>query len=209
MISILLIGDGPRDEATVPYMVKNILKTSIQTEFRQWAHLHGSGKGYEKKVRFGVLQARDMNAAGLLAVVDQDKARGGGRLRSLRNARDADRIVHPPFPTALGEAKPHGEAWLLDDPHAIRQVLELDGGVDIPNVRRSRDPKEDLNELFRKSQRQGDDRMDLLKEIAQRIDVSRCQHGEETGFSDFVEEVRQELGPLAAGVGHTTSCLPD
>ncbi len=199
MISILLIGDGPRDEATVPHMVANILNTSMRTEFRQWAHLHGLGRGYEKKVRFGVLQARDMKAAGLLAVVDQDKARGSGRLKSLREAREADRLVHPPFPTALGEAIPHGEAWLLDDPHAIRQVLEFDGGVDIPNVRRSRYPKETLNELFRKSRRRGDDWMDLLREIAQRIDVSRCQHGEETGFSDFAEEVRKELGPLATG----------
>ena len=138
-----------------------------------------------------------MNAAGLLAVVDQDKARGGSRLKSLREARDADRTVHPPFPTVLGEAIPHGEAWLLDDPHAIRQVLEFDGGVTILNVRRSRSPKETLNELFRKSRRHGDDWMGLLREIAQRIDVSRCQHGKETGFSDFVEEVRQELGPLA------------
>ncbi len=198
MISILLIGDGPRDEATVPHMVEKLLNTRIRTEFRQWAHLHGSGKGYEKKVRFGVLQARDMNAVGLLAVVDQDKARGGSRLRSLREARDADRTVHPPFPTALGEAIPHGEAWLLDDPHAVRQVLEFDSRVEIPNVRKTRSPKETLNELFRKSQR-NDDWMDLLGEIAQRIDVSRCHHSDETGFSDFVEEVRHEFGPLVPG----------
>jgi hypothetical protein len=46
-----------------------------------------------------------------------------------------------------------------------------------------------------------DDWMILLSEIAQRVEISRCQHCEETGFSDFVEDVRQELGPVVAQKG--------
>jgi hypothetical protein len=196
MISILLVGDGPRDEATVPHLVQTIVSTPIQAEFRRWAHLHGSGKGYEKKLRFAVLQAKDAEAVGLVAVVDQDRAKGGQRLKALREARDADRILHSPYPTALGEAIPHGEAWLLDDPYAIRQVLELEEDVPIPTVRRARVPKETLNELFRMSRYRDDDWMILLGEIAQRVDVSRCQHGQDTGFTDFVNDVHRELNPL-------------
>jgi hypothetical protein len=201
MISLLLIGDGPRDEATVPHMVENILNTPVQAEFQRWAHLHGSGKGYEKKLRFAVLQAKDALAAGLVAVVDQDNAKGGSRLKALRGARDDDRTVHPPFPTALGEAIPHGEAWLLDDPPAIRQVLELEDHVPIPTVRKAREPKDVLNQLIRMSRYHEENRIELLEQIAPLVDVSRCQHGNETGFADFVKEVRQELGPLVSRPG--------
>ena len=52
----------------------------------------------------------------------------------LREARERDRMERPPFPTAFGEADPHGEAWLLDDPTAIRDALELDPEVEIPTL---------------------------------------------------------------------------
>jgi hypothetical protein len=87
MISLLVVADGPRDEATVPHMVEKILGSPIHTQFEPWPHLHGSGKGYERKLRFAVLQAWDAKAAGLVAVVDQDKAKHGGRLKALRGAR--------------------------------------------------------------------------------------------------------------------------
>jgi hypothetical protein len=105
-------------------------------------------------------------------------------------------MAHPPFPTALGEAILHGEAWLLDDPHAIRQVLELEVHVPIPTIRKARQPKETLNQLIRLSRHRTEPWMELLRGIAQLMEVSRCQYAEETGFSDFVEEVRRELGPL-------------
>ena len=125
MSLILFVGDGVRNAATVPPIVKRILNTEFSSLTRNWAHLHGAGKGYQKKVRFAVLQALDAGAKGLIAVVDRDRAQRD-RLKRLREARDDDRMQKPPFPTAFGEANPHGEAWLLDDPQAIREALRLE-----------------------------------------------------------------------------------
>jgi hypothetical protein len=37
----------------------------------------------------------------------------------------------------------------------------------------------------------------MLIEIAQSLSIDRCQHGRGTGFAQFVEDVRDEIGPLA------------
>jgi hypothetical protein len=36
----------------------------------------------------------------------------------------------------------------------------------------------------------------MLIEIAQALSVDRCLHSRDTGFSHFVEDVRDEIGPL-------------
>src|SRR5208337_5149949 len=151
MMLILFVGDGERDAATIPHLVMRILDVELASTSRNWAHLHGAGKGYQKKVRFAVLQAIDEGAVGLVAVVDRDRAPQRGRLRELREARDRDRMERPSFPTAFGEASPHGEAWLLDDPTAIRDALGLDPKVEIPTVLRTRNPKLVVNEIIKNS----------------------------------------------------------
>ena len=59
MIRLLFVGDGERDAATIPRIVEIILSTSVGEEFRSWARLHSSPRGYKRKLLFASRQARD------------------------------------------------------------------------------------------------------------------------------------------------------
>ena len=209
MICLFFVGDGARDEATVPPLVRTILQIDFSTLFQPWARLHAAERrgrpgrrlrGYGRKLLYAIRAARVAQADGLVATVDRDKA-PGGRLGRLREARAADRQQAPSLPTALGEAKPHAEAWLLDDPAAVREALELPGNAPIPSVRQSRHPKDTLHGLWERSPRReaGPEEREIavLQDIARRVDSTRCAHRRETGFQGFVTEVRRELGGLA------------
>ena len=183
MICLFFVGDGARDEATVPPLVRTILQIDFSTLFQPWARLHAA----ERRGRPG------------------RRLRGYGRklLYAIRAARAADRQQAPSLPTALGEAKPHAEAWLLDDPAAVREALELPGNAPIPSVRQSRHPKDTLHGLWERSPRRkaGPEEREIavLQDIARRVDSTRCAHRRQTGFQAFVTEVRHELGGLAGG----------
>lgn len=194
---LLFVGDGPRDFATVPFLVESILATSIEAETSQWARLQGPGHGYKRKLLYALRQARDLRVDGLVATVDRDADKPRRRLNQLRAGLNKDREGQATIPAALGEAVPHGDAWLLDDSAAVRQVLDLAPETNIPTVRESENPKGVLDRLISDSSRDTD-RMKTLREIARVVDVGRCTSPRRTGFEAFVGEVRDELGPLVA-----------
>lgn len=197
-IRLLFVGDGPRDEAAVPELVRTLLGTQISAEFEPWARLNVRGKGYERRLRYATRQARDRRVSGLVATVDRDLASRRQRLKELVDGRDAERQTPTPLvPTALGEANPHLEAWLLDDQVAVRRTLRLDGDHPLPNVRSVSSPKAELDDLHSRCSRCDEERLAILAEMAASVDHARCAHSGETGFKSFVEEVRTELGPLA------------
>lgn len=201
MIRLLFVGDGERDAVTVPRLVERILDTSVQEVTRVWARLHSAGKGYGRKLTYALRQARHLRATGIVATLDRDKERRGKRLAKLKRARTADRKTAPPFPTALGEAVPHGEAWLLADAHAVRQAMRLPGDTPVPSVRSTKDPKRALQTLLTTSPRANERPLQVLAEVARLVDTSRCTHRRATGFASFVKDVETELRPLA---GHPT-----
>jgi hypothetical protein len=198
MISLYLVGDGPRDGTTVPPLLERLMGREVEVIENHWARLNSprGGGGSDRKLRFAIRQAIDAGADGLVAVVDRDKEPNHDRLKRLKQGRDEDRQSLPPFPTALGEAVPHGEAWLLDDPVAIRGALQLPNEVPIVSVRRTKDPKGEIAGLIEVSPRRDEGTLDLLREIANAVVRSRCQHDKETGFHDFDEEVRGEFRDL-------------
>jgi hypothetical protein len=196
MIRLLFVGDGERDAATNPHLVEVITGADVDPTTVPWPRLARAGSGLDRKLLFALLMARDQDLQGLVATVDQDKSPGRDRLRSLERARVRDRETSPPLPTALGCADPHAEAWLLDDPVAVRTVLGLDPNVEIPTVRRVRSPKDELSRLHSRSPRADEPTRSILVEIAQALDPIRCQHSDETGFARFVDEVRDEIGPV-------------
>lgn len=198
MISLLFVGDGHRAAATIPRIVETILNSTVQDDFRPWARLHGSPRGYKRKLRYAYLQAQDIGVEGLVATVDCDNDRKGRKLKKLRQARRDERQESPHFPTALGEAVPHAEAWLLDDPVAVRNTLSLAPDAEVPNVRDVASPKNALDELISASDSANDVFMDVCRRVAQQLNPSRCVHARETGFKAFVSEVRDEIGPLMA-----------
>jgi hypothetical protein len=209
MIELLFVGDGPRDHAIVPHLVERVLGVIIQATTTHWARLHqqGARKGYRRQLRFAILQARDADAKGVVATVDTDKDLRRQKLKELRLAREEDRESSPAFPTALGEADPHGEAWLLDDRVAIAQVLGLAADM-VPNVRKTRSPKEALEELRRGCAEAETPILEVLAAIARLVEPSesRCPHAKQTGFHALGEEVRRELGPLAWQCGEECRC---
>jgi hypothetical protein len=197
MIRILFVCDGPRDEAALPHLVATILSTDVDSSAIPSMHL-GRGGGAKRKLEFALTFAQKRQAVSLVFVVDRDKAPKGERLRALREARDAERMENPPFPTALGEADPHGDAWLLDDPVAVRKALGIDNNVKIVTVRQTNSPKSVLDDLIRSSEHCDSDLMETLGKIAQLLSYGRCVHKHETGFERWVAEVQSELGPLVA-----------
>lgn len=197
MIRLLFVGDGERDAVTNPHLVKVITGASVEPTTRPWARLNGAGRGYDRKLLFALLQARQAGLEGVVATVDRDTSSGKDRLRELQAARTRDREKRAPLPTALGAADPHAEAWLLDDPVAVRTVLGLRVDLDIPTVRHAKSPKGEIARLHAASPRVNEPVRGLLAEMARSLSIDRCQHRRETGFAHFVQDVRDEIGPLA------------
>ena len=195
MIRLLFVGDGDRDAAMNPPLLKVLTGSEVEPTSRAWARLN-VGKGYGRRLRFAIRQARDEGLQGVVATVDRDKSSGQDRLRELKAGRATDRETAPPLPTALGCANPHAEAWLLDDPVAVREVLELDADTVIPSARKAKSPKDALTGLITQSRRADASVRQILGEIAQRLDPVHCAHKDETGFAAFAEEIREEIGPL-------------
>lgn len=201
MIRLLFVGDGERDAATNPSLVGTIIGVDVEPATAAWPRLNDAGRGYDRKLLFAIRSAREEGLAGVVATIDQDKTRGRDRLRQMIAARTHDRETAAPLPTAVGCAKPHAEAWLLDDPVAVRTVLALAANEPVPNVRRVASPKNELTGLHSMSPRAAEPIRGILVEIAQALDITRCQHAHETGFHDFVEDVRDEIVPLVAQAG--------
>jgi hypothetical protein len=208
MIDLLFVTDGPRDHVTVPPIIGRILGVTVQVTPVAWARLRQQSgvSGYRRQLRFAILQAQDAKAAAVLATVDRDKDPRRTKLAELLKARDEDRAASPPFPVALGEADPHGEAWLLDDPVAVRRGLGLDGNAKVPTVRHTNSPKETIEHLRRQSGRAEDPILDVLADIAAAVDPARYAHAKETGFHGLEKEVKHELGPVASRCGDQCRC---
>lgn len=199
MIRLLFVGDGKRDAVTIPRIVEHILGTKIAEETHAWARLHVRGRGYERKILYAHRVARDRKVQGLVAVVDADRDKPRQRLQALQKGRNQDRMEHPILPTALGEAVPHGEAWLLDDTEAVRQALRLQDAEKIPSLKKTDDPKKTLDQLISESERSCDLHIDVLRDIAKNLDQSRCKNRKTSGFDSFMKDVHSELNPLTEG----------
>ena len=193
MIRLQLVGDGPLDDAILPPLVENLLETKIEPRFKAWRdiRLH-SGRGYGKKLRYMIRRVMaDSGLQGVIAVVDRDKDRKGQRIRELREIREGERSRG--VPAAVGEAIPHGEAWLLDDWEAVKSVLELAADASVPA---DGTPKEILTSLHSQSNRASELRRDVWGEIARQVQLRSCRHSGKTGFKAFADDVAAELGPL-------------
>ena len=198
-MSILVVGDGPRDQSALPNLVCAILGTNVESRYDDWHHvsyLRGKGSIYARKVKYLTRRARVDNFAALAIVVDTDNSSPRVKWRELRNGRDDDRQKNPPFPTALGEANPHFDVWLLDDKVAVCEALELSSDSDVPNAVKVDYPKNDLSKLVEQSPADFSQVSDALGEIAARISSKRCGHSKDTGFATFEKEVCDEIKPV-------------
>ena len=199
MTELHFVGDGSRDGYALPHLVSSLVGVEVGGPFESWHDIRvNTRKGYAGKLLYAIDRARSKRARGLVAVVDRDKAPQGSRLKELRQTRDFDRLREPSIPVAIGEADPHGEVWLLDDPVAVRRVLALAADTVVISVRKSKSPKADLDRLIAAANLDPSDADPPHAKIAKALDQERCVHAGETGFAAFVKDVRAELAHLAA-----------
>ena len=126
MIHILLVSDGPRDEAVIPPLAEVVFKVEVKADFKTWKSMHLAGKGYGRKLKFAVRSAVSNGIKLLVATIDSDKDETRSGLKDMEKAVREDPNCQGLVHVALGEANPHAEAWLLDDEVAVRMVLRLD-----------------------------------------------------------------------------------
>ena len=131
----------------------------------------------------------------MVATVDRD-ASSGDRLQRLQSVREKEKIEDPSLVIALGEAVPHGEAWLLSDPVAVKKALLLDTGASIPAPGKVRNPKKTLTRLLSESPRAGERPVEIFPDIASRMSMDRCRDTKRIGLQAFIREVETELSSL-------------
>ena len=199
MIRVLIVGDGDRDAAVLPHLVSRLLGVEVEPEHRAWRsiriHRLFRGRGFDRKLRFVVREAHEAKRA-VVAVVDQDRAKPRERLRALQEAREQDRAIGVRVATALGEARPHGESWLLDDEAAVRTGLHLPTEVKIPSTGAVKSPKDALQRLIDRSIAMGEPGRTVLacfEAVARCVDLTRCIRRDETGFSEVVDDLKTEF----------------
>ncbi len=194
MINVHFVGEGPRDEQSMPALVASITKTPFQPTSSEWTKYRVHS--FRKKLVLALHLAREANADGLIASTDQDTA-GSAKTRELREARAADREVNPPLPTALAVPNPHFEAWLLDDKVAVQEVYGVPT-EHVPNVDEVDDPKAELSALFRSCElaTAGHTEFESLESISRKLNPTRCQHRQSTGLRAFLRDLKAEFRSL-------------
>jgi hypothetical protein len=189
MRPISYVSDGERDHQMLPPLVRQVIGEHEVASFRAWHDIQlqgsfGRGRniGYGRKLAF-VIRLAESEQQGVVATVDRDSS-DGGRLRELRDARSTATV-----PVAVGEAIPHGEAWLIDDLVPLRACLGLDPQAPRPDMK---DPKGSLHQLIRETGRS--DLLEVIGEIAAMVVVERCQRARDTGLAAFVSDLKAQIG---------------
>ncbi len=194
MIKVHFVGEGPRDEQSMPALVGSLTPTRFQATFSKWTRYRVHS--HRKKILLALQLARDANANGLIASTDQDNV-GPAKLTELKDARAEDRRENPPIPTALAVPNPHFEAWLLDDKVAVQEVYGVPTER-VPNVDEVDNPKGELAALFRSCElaAAGQTEFETLKSISSGLDPTRCQHRRSTGLRAFLRDLKDEFRSL-------------
>lgn len=192
-VHLLYVGDGERDARAVPRLVGRWLDLPAHAaDHVAWKDIRlNRGKGYARKLRYRVAQAKAQNAHGVVATLDRDRTTGE-RLVELRATRDAEHAM----PVAVGEAVPHGEAWLLDDLQALRETLGFPADAPVPPGA-DKNPKQAFQSIVAGSVRSADPLLDLISQVAAAVEIGRCRRADKTGLAAFADDVQKHLGHLS------------
>ncbi|MBI3819173.1 MAG: hypothetical protein HY286_10815 [Planctomycetes bacterium] len=207
-VEIHLLVDGERDAKALPHIIHNILESKPEcrsiTSFspRHWKDLrfHNRDKkarlqGYAKKLQYIIDENHNGIGRAIVAVVDRDRDADGARVRELRSTRTDARLQAIRVPLAIGEAIPHGEAWLLPDRHVVAGVFEVDPAE--VNIK-AKSPKDELQRLGEKKITK-EKFSDRLETLAKKVRVHVIADRSDNGFAEFAEDIKKELGSLFSG----------
>ncbi|MBT3218228.1 MAG: hypothetical protein HN348_04000 [Proteobacteria bacterium] len=191
MTKVLLIVDGERDVWMLPAIVATHLGRPIKPKVLTWKspELRIRGTGFGRKLKLAIRIAEDEENNGLIAFVDHDRSKRPRRVE-LNKARQESRDQgYGKGPIAIGEAIPHGEAWLLDAHTAVQTVLGLGADAKIPDVKK--DAKQPLDSLLR-THWEGT-RQEAFEQIAQLVDVAKTRRSKDTGLKPFIDDLIREF----------------
>lgn len=212
---ILILGEGPRDEATVPPLVASLLGREVKSRFEAWKDSHVRWKTgqqglntHGRKLLLAIKATRADGGAGVIATQDHDKGREDRR-GDMQRARDRDRETQAPIPVAIGVPVPHIEAWLLDDAVAVREGLALEKKHPVPNLPDVSYPKDAMTDLFKQSPRahDGGKELDALGDIAGLVSLTRSAHKGTTGLGAFHEDLAHEFRAVDESPAPTESAM--
>lgn len=195
MKSVLFVGEGATEQQCLPALLAWAAPSATVGEksaFKAWADIPArSGKGgpLGKKLQLALQLARHAGHDAVVASIDTDDRKRGERLTELDTARRPIDV-----PSAIGEATPHFEAWILGDSKAVRDALALPSESQIPAPTRC-DPKTALADLCRRSSTEFRTSPDAMVAVIRRMDLRRCTHARETGLADFNAELTRVFGP--------------
>ena len=205
MISIRLVAEGFRDEAIMRALIPQIIGHKVFILFKSLKEYHLDGMSLKKKYRFIATSMKVNREFFGIGLFDRDKNKRREGIREVKEALENVEGFNSLFHFAFGEADPHLEAWLLDDPVAIREALGLPPAVQIPSVDSVNDPKEEIEKL----RKQGPEDVleaeicKILEAIAGKLTPKRCTRAKQTGFAQFQKEVHQTFNRVKA------TCPPD
>ncbi len=194
MTDVLLVSEGPNDRAVIPVIIEKATNQKFEFSYMPWTELRRHRiTGFEAKLGLALAVARLNSHLGLVGVVDADD-QPKVRIAALRRAKEKDRqkLDLERLPTALGEANPELEAWLLDDHEAVKKALALPAQTKIPSPFECKDVKISLDELISKSAR-NENRTERLCEIAKSIEFDKCRNSKATGLQSFVDDLKNEF----------------
>jgi len=206
MIDVIVLGDGPRDGATVPHFVETHLGVRVSPKFRAWKDLELARGGYERKLKWVAREAIADRVKWIVLTVDTDKDPQRDKLRRLRDGCDQMPQIGVLVHVAIGEATPHAEAWLLGDQRAVRESLQLPASTVIPTPVAVKDSKKALQELQGQSDRCNDPILEVLADIARRVRPTRCTHKKETGFQSFLDNLQRAFRDHRANCSEDCPC---
>ncbi len=207
----LLVGEGPTDlGAFVDYELlggavriftlkslcdqRGLPRAAVELAPRPLKAIRKHRHGYAGKVLAAMTEADIEGFDGLIFVMDRD--RDTDRLSELRSGLQAAREAEIPIPTALGLCIETVEAWLLADPAAVAEVLEVPKDQIPPNPEKldgkessGQHPKDIIALLIEKSPKEDLDLGQVYGDIAESADLDTVAKACPKGFAAYQKEL--------------------
>jgi hypothetical protein len=187
-MKVLLVVEGPHEEAALPILVGRIAETSFEKEIDRLARndihmFHGAGQGYFKKAVRWMLEARKRGFRAIILLVDED-----GQTERRTEIDRAQSFEPALIERALGVAIRSFDAWMLADETALARVLGV--SVDrFPEPESISAPKAKCQSLLSKCKTnlgQGEMYARVARETNLKTLALRCPKG----FQLFADRVR-------------------
>lgn len=191
---VLVVGEGPNEEAALPIIVRRLNGGIQDVEFDRFKNaprrLHGSGNRLFKRSVDWILEAARRGFDGVVVLIDED-----GDLDRRRAITAAQAHESTPTPRACGVAIRTFDAWFLADEQALTRTL----GKTVQrqaDPETQRDPKAACDSLIACADIIS--RSDLYRRLADCMCVQTVCERCPAGFKPFAERVESLCGSAPA-----------